>query len=301
MDELPQPLVQILGKVESVAALPAFIAGCQDMWVGAVTVSGHKITYRRAGSGDPLVLLHGGFGFDSRSWGPQLNDLDDEFDVVAWDAPGCGGSDDPPDSFSMERYADSLAGFVRALGLNRPHILGLSFGGALALALYARHPTLPRSLILAGAYAGWAGSLPADEVQRRVQRISEEVTQPPEDWLPKYLPGMLTESAPRAMAEQTLTLMSDIHPRASLTMLRAMAKADLRGILPNINVPTLVLHGEFDTRSPLAVGKELHAKIPRSRLVVLPGLGHLSNIEGADAFNLEVRTFLRSLPGGLLQ
>jgi pimeloyl-ACP methyl ester carboxylesterase len=263
--------------------------------VGAVTVSGLKITYRVAGSGDPLVLLHGGFGFDSRSWGPQFEALDDEFTVVAWDAPGCGGSDDPPKSFCMEDYADSLAEFVRALGLTRPHILGLSFGAALALALYSRHRTLPRSLILAGAYAGWAGSLPADEVRRRVQRISKEVTQPPEDWLPKYLPGMLTESASREMAEQTLALMSHIHPRASLTMLRAMANADLRGILPDIDVPTLVLHGELDARSPLAVGKELHTNIPASQLVVLPGAGHLSNIEAAGAFNSEVRMFLRSL------
>lgn len=258
-------------------------------------MSGLKITYRRAGSGDPLVLLHGGFGFDSRSWGPQLDGLDDEFSVIAWDAPGCGGSDDPPGSFSMEDYADSLAGFVRVLGLARPHILSLSFGGALALALYARHPTLPRSLVLAGAYAGWAGSLPADEVQRRLQRISAEVTQPPDEWLPKYLPGMLTEFAPREMAEKTLALMSGIHPRASLTMFRAMAEADLRGILPGIDVPTLVLHCELDARSPLAVGSELHRQIPGSVFVALPGVGHLSNIEAADAFNLELRTFLCSL------
>lgn len=195
----------------------------------------------------------------------------------------------------MDDYADSLAGFVGALGLTRPHVLGISFGGALALDLYARHPALPRSLILAGAYAGWAGSLPPDEVQRRVQRISEEVTQPPDEWLPKYLPGMLTASAPREMAKQTLALMSDIHPRASLTMLRAMANADLLGVLPAIDVPTLVLHGELDARSPLAVGRELHTKIPASQLVVLPGVGHLCNIEAADAFNLAVRTFLRSL------
>jgi pimeloyl-ACP methyl ester carboxylesterase len=262
--------------------------------VDAVSVSGLRIAYRRAGSGDPLVLLHGGFGFDSRSWHLQLEDLDDEFDVVAWDAPGCGGSDDPPESFSMEDYADSLAGFVKALGLTRPHILGISFGGALALALYARHPTLPRSLILAGAYAGWAGSLPVDEVQRRVQRISEDVTHRPEEWLPTYLPGMLSENAPPEMAEQALELMSDIRPRASLTQLRAMANADLRGILPHIDVPTLVLHGELDARSPVAIGRELHSKIPASQLVVLPGVGHLSSIEAADAFNLEVRTFLRS-------
>ena len=258
-------------------------------------VSDLKITYRQAGSGDPLVLLHGGFGFDSRSWGPQLDALADEFNVVAWDAPGCGGSGDPPEAFSMQDYADSLAGFVQALGLARPHLLGISFGGALALAFYARHPTVPRSLTLAGAYAGWAGSLPADEVQRRVQRISQDVTRPPEEWLPKYLPGMLTESAPKEMADHALALMSDIRPQASLTMLKAMALADLRNVLPRIDVPTLVLHGDLDTRSPLQVGQALHEQIAGSRMVVLPGIGHLSNVEGADAFNREVRTFLRGL------
>ncbi len=260
----------------------------------AVTHNGLKITYRRAGSGDALVLLHGGFGFDSRAWHPQLDELADEFTVVAWDAPGCGGSQDPPVWFRMADYADCLAGFLTTLGLRRPHVLGLSFGGALALALYGRHPTLPGSLILAGAYAGWAGSLPADEVQRRVQRISEEITHRPVDWLATYLTGMLTESAPKEMVEQTLALMSDIHPEASLTMLRAMAEADLRNILPHIDVPTLVLHGDLDARAPLSVGQALHEQIRGSQLVVLPGVGQLSNVEAAEAFNREVRSFVRT-------
>ena len=154
---------------------------------------------------------------------------------------------------------------------------------------------MPRSLILAGAYAGWAGSLPADEVQRRVQRISEELSHAPDEWLTKYLPSMLTESAPKEMAEQTLALMSEIHPAASLTIIRAMAEADLRNVLPRIGVPTLVLHGDLDARSPLSVGRELHERIVGSRLVVLPGVGHVSNIQAADTFNREVRSFLRAI------
>ncbi len=260
-----------------------------------VTVSGIEIAYRRAGTGEPLLLLHGGFGFDSRSWADQLGGLSDEFDVIAWDAPGCGESDDPPESFSMADYADVLAGFVDALCVARPHVLGLSFGAALALSLYERHPALPASLILCGAYAGWKGSLPAVEVQRRLQRISEELERPPDEWLPAYLPGMLSAPAPPAMIEQLRALASGIRPQASLTMLRAMAAADLRDVLPGIDVPTLVLHGERDERSPLAVGKELHARIPGSTLVVLPGVGHASSIEATDAFDHEVRTFLRSL------
>ncbi|WP_244930692.1 alpha/beta hydrolase [Nocardioides sp. W7] len=255
---------------------------------------GLRITHQRAGSGAALVLLHGGFGFDSRAWQPQFDDLTDEFTLVAWDAPGCGGSDDPPASFRMADYADCLVEFLTALGLHRPHVLGISFGGALALALFGRHPTLPGSLILTGAYAGWAGSLPADEVQRRLQRIGEDLTHPPADWLATYLTGMLTESAPEEMVGRMLALMSDIRPGPSLTMLRAMAESDLRDVLPTIDVPTLVLHGDLDSRAPLSIGRELHEQIPGSQLVVLPGVGHLSNVEAAGAFNREVRSFVRT-------
>ena len=85
--------------------------------------------------------------------------------MVAWDAPGCGRSSDPPETFGMPEYADCLAAFIDALGLERPHVLGLSFGAVLALELYRRHPLVPRTLVLASAYAGWAGSLPAEVVE----------------------------------------------------------------------------------------------------------------------------------------
>src|SRR5574342_1376998 len=92
--------------------------------------------------------------------------------------------------------------------------------------------------------------------------------------------------------------MSDIRPQACVTGLRAMAEADLRDILPRIDVPTMVLHGDLDARSPVEVGRDLHRSIPGSRLVVLPGVGHLSNLEAADVLNREVRKFLADLQDG---
>src|SRR3990170_2856200 len=97
---------------------------------------------------------------DHREGRRQLEGLSDRFTLVAWDAPGCGASSDPPDTFRMADYADSLAGLIEALGLDRPHVLGLSWGSTLALELYRRRPDIPRSLMLTAAYAGWAGSLP---------------------------------------------------------------------------------------------------------------------------------------------
>jgi pimeloyl-ACP methyl ester carboxylesterase len=105
-----------------------------------VEVDGLRVAYERAGQGPPVVLLHGYVGDGATTWRRQLEELGDQFTLVAWDAPGAGGSSDPPESFGLAGYADCLARFVGRLGLERPHVVGLSFGGALALELYRRHP-----------------------------------------------------------------------------------------------------------------------------------------------------------------
>ena len=120
-----------------------------------------------------LVLLHGYVGDGPTTWRRQLDDLSGEFTVVAWDAPGAGRSSDPPETFGMAGYADCLAGFIGALGLTDPHIVGLSFGGALAIELCRRHPVIPRSLVLESAYAGWAGSLPAEVTAADIETTSD--------------------------------------------------------------------------------------------------------------------------------
>ncbi|NEE04598.1 alpha/beta fold hydrolase [Phytoactinopolyspora halotolerans] len=259
-----------------------------------VVVAGLRVAYVRSGAGPPLVLLHGGLS-DSRAWSAQIDELSDEFTVVAWDAPGCGQSSDPPEGFGLPEYADCVAGLIDALDLGRPHVLGLSFGGGLALELYRRHPMVPRSLVLASAYAGWAGSLPPQEVERRLNRAVSDAEKPPEEWAASYLPSLFTESASPELLDRVMTMMLDTRPAGMLAMLRGFAEADLRDVLPQIRVPTLLLYGGADQRSPVRVGEDLHAEIPSSRLVVMPGVGHDSAMEAPELFNAEVRGFLRSI------
>lgn len=260
-------------------------------------VAGLRIAYERVGQGPPLVLLHGVLG-DSRMWRRQLEELAAEFTVVAWDAPDCGRSSDPPETFRLPEYADVLVIFVDALGLGPPHLLGLSWGGGLALEVYRRHPATPASLILASAYAGWAGSLPADVVRQRLAQSLREADLPPDRWLAGWIPGLLTAAAPPEMIDEVTGIMSGFHPAGLRSMVRAFAEADLRDVLTHIDVPTLVLHGDADQRSGLPVAEALHASIPASRLVVMPGVGHLANVEAASTFNAEVREFLGSVQVG---
>jgi len=259
-----------------------------------IDVGGLHIGYERAGNGPPLVLLHGFVGDGPGTWRRQLDGLSDEFTVVAWDAPGAGRSSDPPESFRMGDYADCLAGFVEALGLDRPHVLGLSFGGALAIEFYDRYPSIPMTLVLAGAYAGWAGSLPPEVVEQRLQQSLELADLSPDQLVEAMIPTMFSESASVEVVSEFVASVSEFHPVGLRAMARSSAEADLRDVLPRIDAPTLVLCGDKDVRAPLKVAQDLHTAIRGSRLVVMPGVGHVSSVEAAESFNREVRRFLTS-------
>jgi pimeloyl-ACP methyl ester carboxylesterase len=261
-----------------------------------IEVGGLRLAYERAGQGAPLVLLHGYVGDGPSTWRHQIDGLSDEFIVVAWDGPGMGRSSDPPDSFGLADFADVLAGFVDALGLGRPHVAGLSFGGGLALELYRRHPATPRSLVLAGAYAGWAGSLPPDVVDERLRQVLQLADMPPDRFVDAVLPTMFSASVSAEVRGVFAANVAGFHPLALRVMARAFAEADLRDVLPRIDVPTLLLYGDQDVRAPLTVAEDLHRAIPRSELVVMPGVGHVSSVEAGERFNDEVRRFLRGLP-----
>ena len=256
-----------------------------------VEVDQRMIAYRRAGEGPPLVLLHGGWS-DSRAWGLQLERLSDAVDLIAWDAPGCGGSDDPTGSMTLADYADAVAGLLAALHVERAHLCGISFGAGLAIAVYDRHPHLVRSLVLVGAYAGWKGSLPPAEAAARLGRARAEAQRPPVEWMDGYLPTFFTTDAPAEAVDLVRTMMHDVRPSGLLSMLTAFAEADLRAVLPRITVPTLLLYGELDVRSPLPVAQALHSRLPASELVLLPGVGHAVNLAAPEAFDAEVRRFL---------
>jgi len=259
-----------------------------------VEVRGLDIAFQQRGLGPCLLLLHGAVS-DSRVWRVQLESLSDAFTVVAWDAPGCGGSSDPPDQFRLPEYAECLGGFIDALGLQRPHVLGHSWGSALALELYRQRPTMVRSLLLVGAYAGWAGSLPPERVEQRLQFALRIADLPPGAFEPSSMPGLFSSALPADSADDLTRIMSEIRPAGTRAMAYALAEADLRDLLPHIEVPTLLLYGEADERSPLSVARELHACIPRSTLAVMPGLGHECYLESADAFETEVRDFLATV------
>src|SRR5205814_894934 len=122
-----------------------------------------------------------------------------------------------------------------------PHLVGLSFGGATVIEFCRRHQAVARTLTLVGAYAGWAGSLPPEEVDRRLQQALDLSNLGPHDLVEALLPTMFASSAPQNAVARFADALAHFHP----TGLRAMARActeDLTDVLPTIRVPTLLVY-----------------------------------------------------------
>lgn len=247
-------------------------------------VTGRTVGYRRAGRGAPVLLLHGGMS-NSAEWRHQLAGLATELDLVAWDAPGSGGSDDPDEHWSLEDFAACAWDLMTALGPDEVHLAGLSFGGGLALAMYAHAPDRVRSLTLMSAYAGWKGSLPPDEVAARLGFCLAAAADAPAVPDPEGARPFVGASPSAELLEEVAALEVGTTAAGYRVQGSAFAEADLRAVLPSVSVPTVVLHGDQDRRCPRAVAEALHAGLPGSRFVVLPGVGHCLNLEAPEETN----------------
>ncbi|WP_212612662.1 alpha/beta fold hydrolase [Pseudonocardia hierapolitana] len=239
-------------------------------------------------------MLHGA-PTDSRTWQWMLPDLARDHTVIAWDAPGFGESSDIDDHWRAPQFADALAAFVAALDLERPHLVGHSFGTMVALSLFRRHPTVPASLVLVSGYAGWAGSLPPEEVARRLEMFVG-MAELGDAFDPKSYPGLFSELIPPDREAVLATMMREnIRPASVRAAGYTGAETDLRPVLPTVDVPTLVLHGAADVRSPRANAEALHAAISTSQLVVLPRLGHACVVEDPETCATEIRRFMTTV------
>lgn len=259
-----------------------------------LAVGGVEIAYERLGEGPPLLFVHGA-AEDHRIWQPQLTGLADEFTVVAWDEPGAGRSSDPPEDFGLGDYADGLAALIERVGLGSAHVAGLSWGGTVVLELYRRHPELVATLIMIDTYAGWKGSLPAAEVETRAAGTRRMLAASDEDFDPT-LPGLFAGDPPEEFVPLLDAIAGDVRPATLERELSIMAETDLSEVLPRVSVPTLLVWGALDARSPLAVARQFEEAIPDTELVVVEGAGHMSTLERPERVNDAVRRFCRAHP-----
>ncbi len=259
-----------------------------------VRVSGLSVAYERAGTGRcscsctaPRTTGASG-GLKSTRW-PVSSRLS------PGTSRGSGRSSDVPAGFGITGYASCLAGLIEALALGPAHVAGLSWGGTVTLELYRHRPELVATLILADTYAGWKGSLPEDEVRARVAGARRMLAAPREEFDPTF-PGLFAGEPPPRFVPLLRDIAADVRRDSLMTQLLVMADIDQRDLLPRIAVPTLLIWGELDARSPLSVARQFQRTIPDATLVILPQAGHLSNLDQPARFNAAVRTFCRAHP-----
>jgi pimeloyl-ACP methyl ester carboxylesterase len=146
-------------------------------------------------------------------------------------------------------------------------------------------------LILADTYAGWRGSFGVEIAEERFAGCVHDLSLPDDDFLARWVPQFFTPNAPRPLLDEAAAIVGDRHPQGFRLMARAVAAADTRDVLTSIDVPTLLLWGAEDARSPVSVARAMHELVPDARLEVIAGAGHVSNMERPEAFNVIVADF----------
>src|SRR5205823_3055900 len=149
-------------------------------------------------------------------------------------------------------YADCLAAFLAAVGIERAHIGGLSFGASLALAFHDRHPAKVATLVLASAYAGWRGSLTPEAAEQRLAQALTLSELSPDEFVGTLLPTMFSASTPRDVVNEFGAALSQFHPLGFRAMARALAE-DVRDVLPRVDKATLLVYGDDDVRAPIEI------------------------------------------------
>ena len=236
------------------------------------------------GEGAPLVLLHG-FPHDRSLWAPQLAAAPPGVRVLAPDLPGFGESASLADA-SFDAWADGLAGLLDALRMERAIVGGLSMGGYLAFAFWRRHPERVRALVLVDTRPG-ADSDESRANRRALQGLARaEGAAAVADRMITGMVGRTTRERRPVVVATVNAMMRRVSIPAITDALDAMMeREDSTPTLGTIRVPTLVMCGEEDVLTPVSESRAMHAAIVGSSLALIPGAGHVSNIEAPEVFN----------------
>jgi pimeloyl-ACP methyl ester carboxylesterase len=257
-----------------------------------VAVDGLRLAWREAGQGTPLVLLHG-IGSASDSWEYQLAHFAGDFRVVAWDAPGYGGSSD----FNIETpsaadFADALDRLLGALGIERCHLVGHSLGALIAAAFASRHPDWILSLTLANAAAGHGRLDAKTRAARLHERLGDLEAYGPAGMAERRAPRLVAPGASPEVLARVQAVMARVRPAGYSRAARMLAEGDIFADLAHIDRPTLVMCGTLDRVTPEESNRAIAKALSNGRFEPLPGLGHASYVESPELFNLVLGRFL---------
>jgi len=244
----------------------------------SVDASGTELHYLRAGEGEPLLLIQG-MSATHLAWGrPFLDELERSFETIVFDNRGMGLSGEAALPFAIADLAVDAAGLLDALELETAHVVGISMGGMIAQELALAHPERIRTLTIGASYCGGPeGTLMAPEdlqmlgtayasgVAEQVFRTMWEINLSPDFRAEDSRFAAFTEMGSALPAPQPVVLQQ----------MQACAAHDTHARLGQIDLPTLVIHGDADRLLGYPNGQQIAARIPGARLETLEGVGHM--------------------------
>ena len=246
-----------------------------------------------AGSGELLVLLHG-IGGQRQNWADQLPAFAEHFQVVAWDARGYGDSGDYEGPLEFGDFSADLARLLDHFGAGQAHLLGLSMGGLILQDFYERQPQRAASLVLCNTLTGFAESFTPEQRDEFIRLRQEPLLAgaEPRDIAPGIAQSFAGPDISETQMARLVASMSALRKENYLKTIAATANHTRIPDLAAFDLPVLLVFGENDPLTPVAFGESMHARLPDSRLHVIPRAGHLSNLEKPDEFNRVVLEFL---------
>jgi 3-oxoadipate enol-lactonase len=239
-----------------------------------------ELSYDRAGSGPPLLLIMGMSGTFDHWDADFLAGLRSAFDVIVYDHRGVGSSSrlNGPGSLSIAQLAEDAAALLSALEVDSAHVLGISMGGMVAQELVLVHPARIRTLALGCTYCGGAGSTLASEETMR--KLAEAMASGDRErairaaWEVNVSPDFAANDDAYARFLQ-IGRRRGVAVEVIMEQMRAITEHDTSARLPELGMPTLVLHGTLDQLLPVQNGRLIAELIPDARLEIFDGVGHL--------------------------
>jgi 3-oxoadipate enol-lactonase len=228
----------------------------------------------------PVVLVHSA-GADHRMWERNLPAVRDRFRLIRYDARGHGRSDIPPAPYTLDDLGTDLVAMLDALGVASAHVVGASLGGLVALWLAVRHPDRVRRAVLAGAAARFGTPEVWEERAGAVRRGGTEAA------VDLVMGRFFSERFRREEADVVAGFADVLRrqsPEGYVGTCLALRDADVRNEISGIRAPSLIVVGDEDVSAPPSDAEVLRAAIPRARLIVLEGAGHLCTVERPDVF-----------------
>ena len=253
--------------------------------------NGIELHYTVEGEGPWMTLSHS-LACDSSMWDPQMALLTKRFKVLRFDTRGHGQSDAPDADYTLDQMADDVHGLLTGLGITKTHWMGLSMGGMIGQAYALKHPGMFASMVLADTTSRRppnAAAMWGERMQIARTKGMEGLVEPT---LARWFTDAYRPAHPDVMAKIGKVIRNT--PGAGYAgCCAAIAQIDFTERLKEIKCPVLVLVGDQDHGTPVAMSEQIRDNLPGAKMQVIANASHISNVEQADVFNQAIDTFLK--------